>query len=119
LAPSYSPLDPAKALDEVERFLVCNTLYDLVCELPCRLAYIIVARYGLTGDPPQPWRVIAEGLRVTRQRVQQLHTEAILWLAHPAYSLKLRQLVGRNTVTDYQAYQARVRAWQRASRRKR
>jgi RNA polymerase sigma factor (sigma-70 family) len=119
LAPSYSPLDPAKALDEVERFLVCDTLYDLVCELPCRLAYIIVARYGLTGDPPQPWRVIAEGLRVTRQRVQRLHTEAILWLAHPAYSLKLRQLVGRNTVTDYQAYQARVRAWQRASRRKR
>jgi hypothetical protein len=57
-------------------------------------------------------------LRVTRQRVQQLHTEAILWLAHPAYSLKLRQLVGRNTVADYQAYHARVRAWQRASRRK-
>jgi hypothetical protein len=57
-------------------------------------------------------------LRVTRQRVQQLHTEAILWLAHPAYSLQLRQLVDRNTVTHYQAYHARLRAWQRASRRK-
>jgi hypothetical protein len=39
-------------------------------------------------------------------------------LAHPAHSLKLRQLVGRNTVSDYQAYHARLRAWQRASRRK-
>jgi RNA polymerase sigma factor (sigma-70 family) len=119
LALPNSPLDPTEALDEVERLSVCDSLYDLVCELPCRLAYVIVARYGLTGDPPQPWRVIAEGLRVTRQRVQQLHTEAILWLAHPAYSLQLRQLVGRNTVTDYQAYHARLRTWQRASRRKR
>ena len=117
--PPYSPLDPTEALGEVDRFWVCEALYDLVCQLPCRLAYIIVARYGLTGDPPQPWPVIAEGLRVTWQRVQQLHTEAILWLAHPAYSLKLRQLVGRNTVADYQAYQARLRAWQRASRRMR
>jgi DNA-directed RNA polymerase sigma subunit (sigma70/sigma32) len=119
LAPSYFPLDPTEALDEVERFLVCDILYDLVCELPCRLAYVVVARYGLTGDRPQPWRVIAEGLRLSLPRVQQLHTEAILWLAHPAHSLKLRQLVGRNTVSDYQAYQARLRAWQRASRRKR
>jgi RNA polymerase sigma factor (sigma-70 family) len=114
-----APFDPTEALEELERLLVCDTLYDLVCELPCRLAYVIVARYGLTGEPPQPWPVIAEGLRVTRQRVQQLHTEAILWLAHPAYSLQLRQLVGRNRVADYRAYHARLHAWQRASRRKR
>jgi hypothetical protein len=119
LAPPYSPLDTTQALDKVERLLVCGTLCDLVCDLPCRLAYVIVARYGLAGDPPQPWRAIAEGLRVTRQRVQQLHTEALLWLAHPAYSLKLRQLVGRNTVADYRAYHAQLRTWQRASRRKR
>ncbi len=119
LASPYPPLDPAAALDEVEHLLVCNALCDLVCELPCRLAYVIVARYGLTGDPPQSWPAIAEGLRVTWQRVQQLHKEALLWLAHPAHSLKLRQLVGRNTVADYQAYHARLRAWQRASRRKR
>jgi DNA-directed RNA polymerase sigma subunit (sigma70/sigma32) len=119
LAPPYFPLDVTRALDEITRLLVCEALCDLVCRLPCRLAYVIVARYGLTGEPPQPWPVIAEGLHVTRQRVQQLHTEAILWLAHPAYSLQLRQLVDRNTVADYQAYHARVRAWQRASRRKR
>jgi RNA polymerase sigma factor (sigma-70 family) len=119
LAPRYSPLDPTEALDEVERLLVGGTLCELVCQLPCRLAYVIVARYGLTGDAPQPWQTIAAGLRVTRQRVQQLHTEALLWLAHPAHSLPLRRLVGRNTVADYRAYHAQVRAWQRASRRKR
>ena len=113
------PFDAGQALDEVTRQLVCDALCDLVCRLPCRLAYVIVTRYGLTGDPPQPWHVIAEGLHVTWQRVQQLHAEALLRLAHPAYSLRLRQLVDRNTVADYQTYHARLRAWQRASRRKR
>lgn len=119
LAPLAFPLDRTEALDEVERFVVSDALCDLVCALPCRLAYVIVARYGLTADAPQPWHAIAAGLRVTRQRVQQLHTEALLWLAHPAHSLQLRRLVGRNTVADYRAYHARLHVWQRASRRKR
>jgi len=119
LASPSSALSPTEALDEVARLVVSDALCELVCDLPCRLAYVIVARYGLTGDAPQPWWAIAAGLRVTRQRVQQLHTEALLWLAHPAHSLRLRRLVGRNTVADYRAYHARLRAWQRASRRKR
>lgn len=119
LAPRSASLDPTEALDEVERQRVQGTLYDLVCELPCRLAYVIVARYGLTGDEPQSWRTIAAGLRVSWQRVQHLHAEALLWLAHPAHSLALRRLVGRNTVADYRAYHARVRASQQARRRRR
>ena len=83
------------------------------------VAYVIMARYGLAGDMPQTWAAIAQTLQVTRQRIQQLHTEALLWLAHPARSVALRRLVGRNTVADYRAYRARLRAWQRAQRRKR
>jgi DNA-directed RNA polymerase sigma subunit (sigma70/sigma32) len=106
-------------LDAVERCQVYDALYDLVRSLPWRLAYIIIARYGLGGDAPQTWPAIAQTLHVTRQRIQQLHAEALLWLAHPAHSGQLRRLVGRNRVADYQAYLARLRAWQRAQRRKR
>jgi len=115
----YFPLDTEQALDEIEHRLVCDALYDLVRSLPCRLAYVIVARYGLSGEAPRTWPAIAQALHVTRQRIQQLHAEALLWLAHPAHSVQLRRLVGRNTVADYQAYRARLRAWQRAQRRKR
>jgi hypothetical protein len=44
---------------------------------------------------------------VTPQRIYQLRTEALLWLAHPARSLALRQMLDRNTITDYQAHLAR------------
>lgn len=118
-AVSSCSLDTAQALDTVEHGQVCDALYALVRSLPGRLAYVIVARYGLGGDEPQTWPAIARGLHVTRQRVQQLHAEALLWLAHPARSMQLRRLLGRNTLADYRLYQAQLRAWQRASRRKR
>jgi RNA polymerase sigma factor (sigma-70 family) len=115
----YFPLDTEQALNEIEHLLVRDALYELVGSLSSRLAYVIVARYGLSGDAPQTWPAIAQALHVTRQRVQQLHTEALLWLAHPAHSLRLRRLLERNTVADYRVYLARLRAWQRANRRKR
>jgi RNA polymerase sigma factor (sigma-70 family) len=113
------PPDIGQVLDEVERGQIYDALYDLVRSLPHRLAFVIVARYGLSGDAPQTWPAIAQALHVTRQRIQQLHAEALLWLAHPAHSAPLRRLVGRNCVADYRAYLARLRAWQRAQRRKR
>ena len=116
---AYLSPDIGQALNAVERCQVYDALYDLVRSLPCRLAYIIMARYGLGGDAPQTWSAIAQTLHVTRQRIQQLHGEALLWLAHPAHSVRLRRLLGRNTVADYQAYLVRLRAWQRAQRRKR
>lgn len=114
----YFPLDTEQALEEIEHHLVRDALYELVRALPSRLAYIIIARYGLAGDVPQTWAAIAQALHVTRQRIQQLHAEALLWLAHPAHSLRLRRLLERNSVADYRAYLARLHAWQRAQRRK-
>lgn len=103
----------------VDQRLVREVLHELVRHMPDRLAYVVIARYGLVGDQPQTWKAIGQTLRVTRQRAQQLHDEALLWLAHPAHSLRLRQLVERNTVADYRAYLARLRSWQRANRRQR
>lgn len=100
-----------------EDSLVREALTRLVIALPERLCAVVVARYGLAGDAPQTFAAIAQTLGVTRQRVQQLHIEALLWLAHPARSLRLRQLLDRNTVADYQAYLAHLRRWLRSRRR--
>jgi len=117
-APCSAP-DSRQAVEEVHRGVVSQALHELVHRLPDRLAYLIVARYGLDGGPPQSFVAIGQALGVSRQRAHQLHTEALLWLSHPAHSLALRRLVDRNGAADYRAYLARLRAWQRAQRRKR
>jgi RNA polymerase sigma factor (sigma-70 family) len=116
---SVCTVDSRQAVEEVHRSVVGQAVHDLVRCLPDRLAYLIVARYGLDGGPPQSFVAIGRALGVSHQRAHQLHTEALLWLSHPAHSLALRRLVERNTAADYRAYLARLRAWQRANRRKR
>jgi RNA polymerase sigma factor (sigma-70 family) len=115
----YAVLDSRQAVEGMQRGLVREAVQGLVCCLPDRLAYLIRARYGLDGGPPQSFVAIGQALGVTRQRAHQLHRQALLWLSHPAHSVALRRLVERNGVADYQAYFAQLRAWQRASRRKR
>jgi RNA polymerase sigma factor (sigma-70 family) len=111
------PPQEAPDLEEAtERTLVGESLHRLVARLPRPLDYVIVTRYGLHGRPPHTFATIGQALGLTRQRAHQLHTEALLWLAHPAHSLALRKLLDRNTVADYQAYLARLRIWLRARR---
>ncbi len=74
----------------------------LVDRLPGRLRLVIVAHYGLGEAEPQSYATIGRTLNVTRQRVQQLHLEALLWLAHPAHSLPLRRLLGLASRAHYQ-----------------
>ena len=113
-------LRAAPDLEEVvETSLRWAALYQLVIQLPHPLYAIIVARYGLDGEAPRTFAAIGRMLGVTRQRAQQRHVEALLWLAHPAHSHALRRLLDCNTVSDYQAYLARLRRWLRARRRKR
>jgi RNA polymerase sigma factor (sigma-70 family) len=115
----YSALDNRQAVEEIQRGVVSQALHELVQRLPGRLAYLIVARYGLDGGPPQSFVAIGRALGISKQRAHQLHAEALLWLSHPAHSLALRRLMERNSVADYRAYLARLRAWQRSQRRRR
>ena len=96
--------------------LVVAALRRLVAQLPVRLRYVIVAHYGLADTGPQSFRRIGQALGVTRQRAQQLHAEALLWLAQPAHSLALRQLLARNSAADYQAFLTQQRRWLRRRR---
>jgi RNA polymerase sigma factor (sigma-70 family) len=111
---------PPQATVELEAVvstrLVTTALRSLVAQLPVRLRTVIVAHYGLADVPPQSFTRIGHALGVTRQRVQQLHAEALLWLAHPAHSLALRQLLERNSAADYRVFLTQQRRWLRRRR---
>lgn len=109
-APMIDGTDPAVLW---EAALVHASLYQLVGRLPKRLQTIIMARYGLAGNPPHSYREIGATLGLTGERVRQLHTEAMVWLRHPAHSQRLRALLGRHTLADYEAAAAQAQRWLR------
>lgn len=96
-----------------EQSRVDAALYRLVGRLPERLRTIIIARYGLAGNSPCSYREIGAALGLTGERVRQLHTEALVWLRHPAHSQHLRALLGRHTLVEYEAAEAQAQRWLR------
>ncbi len=120
--PWSAPPPPAETADLTaigEAALVQQALHALVRRLPARLQFVVIARYGLDGEPPRTWRQIGAVLGLCGERVRQLHTEALVWLRHPAHSQVLRSLLDRHTHADYQFAAARAQRWlrQRGGRR--
>jgi DNA-directed RNA polymerase sigma subunit (sigma70/sigma32) len=109
LLPGVVP-DPAVVW---EAAAVRRALHDLVHRLPQRLRQVVVARYGLDGEPPIIYRHIGATLGLSGERARQLHTEALVWLRHPAHSQMLRSLLGRHTVADYEVADALAQRWLR------
>jgi RNA polymerase primary sigma factor/RNA polymerase sigma factor len=102
----------------VDRVLVHEALSALLCQLPDRLQGVIVARYGLDGHPSRSLRQLGAQLGLSHERIRQLEQDALAWLRHPAHSLRLRQRLGKNTVTAYRQALARNAALRRARRRR-
>ncbi len=94
-------------------------LTDLVARLPARLRPIVVAHYGLDGDPPLSFRRLGARLGLSGQRIQQLHVQALIWLRHPAHSQALRSLLGRHRLADHQWARTQADTWLRHRRRSR
>jgi len=90
------------ALLEQETQVIRQGMLQLVARLPERLRYVMVAYYGLDGQPGSTYAAIGAHLGLTKQRVCQLRTEALVWLRQPAHSQALRSLLDRHTVADYQ-----------------
>jgi len=90
--------------------LLC-ALWALVARLPEPLRLVVVARYGLTGQGRTFYPRIGALLGVSHERARQLHTEALLWLRHPAHSQQLRSLLGRHTLAEYEAVEAEIQRW--------
>jgi RNA polymerase sigma factor (sigma-70 family) len=96
-----------------EASVVRAALYDAVGRLPERLRTIIIARYGLAGKSPTTYRKIGMTLGLTGERVRQLHMEALVWLRQPAHSQRLRSLLGRHTLADYESADELAQRWLR------
>jgi RNA polymerase sigma factor (sigma-70 family) len=93
-----------------------RALLATVDRLPPRLAYVVIARYGLKGHTPFLYRQIGAALGLTKQRAHQLHAEALVRLRHPAYSYRLRSLLDRHTMADYEWTDEEARRWLRQRR---
>jgi RNA polymerase sigma factor (sigma-70 family) len=92
---------------------VRRALHDLLTRLSERLQRIIVARYGLDGQRTRFYREIGKHLGVSGERARQLHTEALVWLRHPAHSQHLRSLLQRHSLADYEWAAAQAQRWLR------
>jgi RNA polymerase sigma factor (sigma-70 family) len=90
---------------------VREALQAMVGRLSRRLAYVVVARYGLNGHAPSFYRQIGAALGLTGERARQLHTEALVWLRHPAHSYRLRSLLGRHTLAEYEKADREAQRW--------
>lgn len=104
------PPDPAQVWEAAQ---VHRILHTLLQRLMPRLRYVIVARYGLNGHPPSFYRQIGAAWGLCGERARQLHTEALVWLRHPAHSYALRSLLGRHSLADYQQADALAQRWLR------
>jgi DNA-directed RNA polymerase sigma subunit (sigma70/sigma32) len=102
--------DPAAI---VAAWRVHGTLHALVARLAERLRFIVVARYGLGGQRTCFYREIGERLAISGERVRQLHSEALVWLRHPAHSYRLRSLLNRHRVSDYLWAEEETQRWLR------
>jgi RNA polymerase sigma factor (sigma-70 family) len=112
--PSHDPLgqvdlpDPAVVWGEKA---IRRALRAMVDRLPPRLGYVVRVRYGLKGYPPSFYHQIGAALGVTKQRAHQLHREALAQLRHPAHSYRLRSLLDRHTLRDYEMVDREARRW--------
>jgi RNA polymerase sigma factor (sigma-70 family) len=106
-------------VDPLDRAALRILLQELLAHLPPRLHQIVVAHYGLDGQPPQTFAALGAQLDISRQRVQQLHAHALGVLAHPAHSLPLRRFLGRHRRQDYWRTLALLRRQARRGRRRR
>ena len=78
-------------------------------QLPARLGQVVVAAYGLDGKPARSLAAIGREQGVSRERVRQLHNEALRQLRRPDRSERLRLWWGEASRASYQYMQQQNR----------
>ena len=102
-APRGHPPQAPPDLDYVaEHREVYDSLYALIVNLPSHLRQVILLYYGLDEESPHSLRQLARLLGISHEMVRQRLLAALVHLRHPANSLRLRQLLERNTIADYE-----------------
>jgi len=117
LPPVSDAGENADPVSVVESSAIQAALRDLVARLPDHLRAVVVAHYGLGDEPPASFAAIGARLGLSKQRIHQVHVEALIWLRQPAHSQQLRSLLDRHTLADYEQADAQAQAWRRQRRR--
>jgi RNA polymerase sigma factor (sigma-70 family) len=116
LAPA-EPLDPAQLAEQAwQRRALRGVLAELLAALPEKRYHVIVAAYGLDGQPPLSLAAIGRLYGVSRECVRQWRNGALVLLRLPALSARLRRLCEQNDKAAYQRAQALNQAWLRRQR---
>ena len=120
VVPSLCP-EPVNALtvaeENVWRSQAEAALVEAVGRLPTRPRQLMVAAYGLDGQPPRSLAEVGRAWGVSREAARYWHNTALLLLRLPAFSGRLRQVWGQDDRAAYARSQALSRAWQRQRRR--
>ncbi len=109
-------------LDEVEEDWrqqhVRQALLEVVGKLPVRLGRLIRLAYGLDGQRTYCLAEIGREWGLSRERMRQLHNDALVLLRLPALSMHLRSLCERDSCQAYLLARSLNQIWQRSQRRR-
>jgi len=93
-------------------------LREAVHQLPTRPRQVIVALYGLDGQPPRSLAAVGRGWGISGEAVRYWRNVALVLLRLPAFSGRLRQVWEQDSRAAYARSQTLSRAWQRSRRRR-
>jgi RNA polymerase sigma factor (sigma-70 family) len=88
-------------------------------ELPGRLREVIEQHYGLNGEAQQNFAKMGREWGLSRERIRQLHNEALALLRLPALSIQLRSICERRECENYRQALRQNQIWQRKARGRR
>jgi len=80
---------------------VQEALHTQVDQLPAQQRWLVQAYYGLDGQGSQTMTELGRQLGCSRQAIGYHLRRALLRLRHPAFSARLRGLLGRDRRQDY------------------
>jgi len=104
--------DPAElAAQAWQRQAVRAALRESLAYLPERSYHVIVAAYGLAGQPPLSLAAIGRLYGLSRERIRQIRNDALVVLRLPALSSRLRRLCDQTDRAAYRRAQALNQAW--------
>lgn len=108
-----------EAEEHVWQSQVDGALREAIEQLPPRAREVMVAVYGLDGQPPRSLMEVGRTWGVSGEAARYWRNLALVLLRLPAFSERLRQLLEQDSRAAYARTQALSRAWQRQRRRRR
>lgn len=108
----YSEAADAQVITNWQNTQIHEALEEGLSELSEREHLVLSLHYGWDGRPPQTFAEIGETFGLTRQRIHQIHNEALLLLRVPALSIRLRSICQRGSRSDYRQALHQNQEWQ-------